>query len=239
MTSARPVLVVLGEPGVDPSFRLEDGVFSLRCYAPPESGRVGQAAPPALPRDVVRLDAATPDDALREARARAGAAPIVLAHAGERLVGEWSEPGHAAPPRGAVGRGGGGERVRLDLSIRVAGGETRHSPWFGGRRAEWAPAPGAARRAPAVRATRDPGDLSAILALLVRDALAAPLPRGRVGSARLLGGPFATALRVAFAGALRDGFRGCLVAGLHGLHRLIVLARAWQASGAAARGEAS
>ncbi len=234
MTDPPPVLVVLGEPGIDPvaSFAAE-GVFSRRFYASPEGETAPLAAPRGLPGDVVRLEATTLDGALREARGRAPEAPVLLVYAGERLAGSL-RPGDSDGSSRA--ERASSSRVPLDLSIRIAGKSTRHSTWFRGRRAAWAPAPGAPRVAPAIRATRDPGDLSAILAFLVRDALAAAAPRGPVGAARLLADPLVTTLRVALSGGLRDGFRGFLVAALHGLHRLIVLARAWQASESGARG---
>lgn len=235
MTVRHPVLVVLGEPGIDPEAAFSgDGVFSLRCYAAADGG----AAPRALPADVVRLEATTLDGALREARGRAPQAPVLLAHAGERLAGKLPRAESDGPPRAGRAAGASSPLIPLDLSIRIAGKETRHSPWFGGRRAAWAPAPGAPHAAPALRATRDPGDFSAIVALLVRDAFADSAPRGRVGAARLLVGPLLATLRVLLAGAVRDGFRGVLVASLHGLHRLIVLARAWQEPASGAPGAA-
>ena len=230
-----PVLLVLGEPGIDPhaSFGV-DGVFSRRFYARPESGSAGLTSSSVVPDDVALLDAATGDDALREARARAPEAPIVLLHAGERLARLRA---HREPDVAGRVAGEGMSWIPLELSIQIAGKETRHSPWFRGRRAAWAPAPGSSRGAPALRATRDPGDLSAILALLIRDALATAPPRHPVGAFRLLADPLFTTLRVALAGGIRDGFRGILLSALHGLHRLIVLARAWESSGIAAKGE--
>lgn len=123
---------------------------------------------------------------------------------------------------------GPGETAGPAARVRVAGVTLCHTPWFAGRAADGEPGERRVLRASAA-AIGGPGDLSAILQMLCRDALAASVPNGPIGTFRLLADPLLTSLRVALFGGIRDGFRGILLASLHGLHRLIVLARGWQA----------
>ena len=124
-----------------------------------------------------------------------------------------------------------------DSSIRFAGGVLRHSPWFHARDGGAAAAAGAEAVRGSRTETGEMDDLAGLTRAAVTLAGREPLPAGTVGALRLVLEPQWTTLRVFAGGAWRDGFRGLVFANLHGLFRLIVLARAWLAR--SARPEAS
>lgn len=248
------VLLVLGEPGTDVPVALSiPGTFAARLYVPHggegpgEAGAGtrrggGRARPSALamvpgaPPGGVTLFDAPSEAAIARARAAHPENPIVVLGAGEWLdgaAGAGTEGGEttlaSAGARRSVGRSAR-PAAPIPTTIRIAGGSVRHVPWFHGRRAALYAAAGEARARASLSALREPGDLADVTRALFAEALAARLPSGRVGAFRLVAGPWWRSLRVLASGGWRDGVRGVLMSLLHGLHALIILARAWQAA---------
>lgn len=226
--SPRAALLVVGEPGADPSAALATaGAFDARFYAPAPGRADDRRDAPRVPPDVVALAPFAGgglEAALGAARRASWLGPLLVMNAGERAAPRPD----AARPRAA--RSGRGRSVHAyPVLIRIAGGSVRHVCWFGGRRPIYVGAPHEAAAAPRLAFAREPGNLGDVTRALIADALAAPLPAERIGTAALLVSAPLQALRLLASGGWRDGFRGTLLSLLHGLHWLVVLARAWRA----------
>ncbi len=124
-------------------------------------------------------------------------------------------------------------------TIRFAGGAVRHMPWFHSRRSGAAAAGDLSAASGDVEFAGESDDIASVARQAIALANAEPLPTHPVGARALLLDPQFHAARLLLRGGWRDGFRGFLFAHLHGLFRLIVLARAWLAAGAAPDRDAS
>lgn len=225
---ATVALLVVAEHDIDPAAALRSAAaLSPRYYAPIRRGP-GAATAAGSTDGVAVVEAAHVEEAIQLVMERTPGIPLLVMSAGETLV-------HRAPPDAPSMRSlrlGAGSAAGAAASIRrvpsrilVAGGWTRHAPWFGAVRAHLR-VPDSHRGAiPDVAVERRPADLSAALAAATRSALERPPAAHRSGSLGILVAPLIGSLRVYFGGAWRDGMRGFLLAALHGLSALVTVTR--------------
>ena len=221
-------LLVVAEHDIDSAaaFRSATGL-SPRYYAPIHHGPVAAAAG-STEAAIAVVEAAGAEEAIQLVMERNPGIPLLVMSAGEILVRGASHdgpsPGLARERAGAGGNAASSKR-RIPSRIRVAGGWTRHGPWFDTMRAHVRVPLSYRGPLPELAVERRPADLSAALAAATRTGLERSQSPGSPRTLNILFAPAIASLRVYCDGAWRDGARGFLLASLHGLSALVTVAR--------------